>query len=165
MMVRAGLVAALVLISAEARACPITLALYADPEAKTELRIRTPAPWEGGGMATFAIELQLSDGRVLWGDISQNMGTSRDVGRLYSGCARPDPEDEPLSDEAAAECMVWEGVVYGLDGDTVTALPDREGKAPESLILSDLGRKLRYAVYTGPGQEPWDQYRLHGCAE
>ena len=161
----AGLAAALALSGAAAQACPMTLALYADTATGTELRIRTPAPWEGSGSSTYAIELALHDGRVLWGQIGQNLGTSRDVGQLYSGCDRPGPEDMPLSEEGAAECMVWEGVVSALQDGTVGALPLPAEKAPESLILTDLGRKLRYAVFDSPGDEPWDQFRLHGCAE
>lgn len=159
----AGLAAALALSGAAAQACPMTLALYADTATGTELRIRTPAPWEGA--STYAIELALRDGRVLWGRIGQNLGTSRDLGQLYSGCDRPGPEDMPLSEETAAACMAWEGVVYALQDGTVGALPQPAEKAPESLILTDLGRKLRYAVFDGPGDEPWDQFLLHGCAE
>lgn len=159
----AGLAAALALSGAAAQACPMTLALYADTATGTELRIRTPAPWEGA--STYAIELALHDGRVLWGRIGQNLGTSRDLGQLYSGCDRPGPEDTPLSEEAAAECMAWEGVVYALQDGTVGSLPQPAEKAPESLILTDLGRKLRYAVFDSPGEEPWDQFLLHGCAE
>ncbi len=161
----AGLAAALALIGAAAQACPMTLALYADTATRTELRIRTPASWEGSGSTTYAIELALNDGRVLWGRIGQNMGTSRDTGQLFFGCDRPGPDDMPLSEEAAAECLAWEGVVYALQDGTVSPLPQSEDKAPESLILTDLGRKLRYAVFDGPGEDPWDQFRLHGCAE
>ena len=157
--------AALALTAGPAQACPMTLALYADTATGTELRIRTPAPWEGSGGTIYSIELGLRDGRVLWGRIGQNLGTSRDVGQLYSGCDRPGPDDGPLSEEAAEECRAWEGVVYALQDGVVAGLPGPEEKAPESLILTDLGRKLRYAVFSSPGEEPWDQFRLHGCAE
>lgn len=162
---RAVLAALLALSGTTAQACPIGMALYTDTATQTELRIRTPASWEQDGMTVYAIELALRDGRVLWGGIGQNMGTSRDVGRLYAGCDRPGPEDAPLSEEAAAECLVWEGVVYGLQDGVVDALPQAADRAPESLILSDIGRKLRYAVFSSPGEEPWDQFRLTGCAE
>ena len=164
-MMRAALAAMLALAGTAAQSCPMTLALYADTATGAELRIRSPAPWEGSGSTTHAIELGLRDGRVLWGIVGQNMGTSRDVGQLYSGCDRPGPEDAPLSEDEAADCLAWEGVVYGLQDGVVAALPGPQEKAPESLILTDLGRKLRYAVFDSPGQEPWDQFRLHGCAE
>ena len=157
--------AALSLIAATAQACPMSLALYADTATRTELRIRTPASWESDGMSTYVIELMLNDGRLLWGGIGQNMGTSRDVGRLYWGCDRPGPQEAPLTEQAAADCLVWEGVVYGLQDGVVSALPLPEEKAPNSLILTDLGRKLRYAVFDSPGEEPWDQFKLSACAE
>lgn len=163
-MIRAAL-AALVLTAGAAQACPMGLALYADTATGVELRLRPPAPWEGSGGTIYSIELGLHDGRVLWGRIGQNLGTSRDVGQLYAGCDRPGPEDAPLSEAAAEECRAWEGVVYALQDGVVAALPGPQEKAPESLILTDLGRKLRYAVFSSPGEEPWDQFRLHGCAE
>ena len=156
---------ALSLIAATAQACPMSLALYADTATQTELRIRTPASWEQDGMSSYVIELMLRDGRLLWGGIGQNMGTSRDVGRLYYGCDRPGRDDAPLSPEAAEECLVWEGVVYGLQDGVVGALPFPADKSPESLILTDLGRKLRYELFDSPGEEPWDQFKLYACAE
>ena len=60
---------------------------------------------------------------------------------------------------------MWSGVVYALQDGAVTLLPYAEEKAPESLILTDLGRQLRYEIMDSPGDEPWDQFRLSGCAE
>ena len=156
---------AVALLPGVADACPMTLALYADTATGAELRFRAGQPWEMGGMTSHVMELALPDGRVLWGMITSNMGTSRDEGHLFSGCNRPGPDDAPLDEAQIAECRVWNGVVYALQGGTVSPLPFDTEKAPESLILSDLGRQLRYAVMEGPGDEPWDQFRLSGCAE
>ena len=148
--------------TAQAAACPLSLAIYTEPESGFELRVRTPAPWDG--MVDQSIELALPDGRILWGQIAQNMGVSRNEGSLYSGCPRHAPEG-PTPDEVLAECQAWQGVVYALDAGRIAPLPFADQTAPPSLVLADLGRQLRYAVMEGPEVEIWDQFDLTGCAE
>jgi hypothetical protein len=159
-----GLGAVLALCAAAAQACPMTLALYSDPQGGVELRFRAAQPWESGGSVSHVMELALPDGQVLWGRITGNMGTSRDEGHLYSGCPAPSPEGEP-SEEELADCLAWEGVVYALQDAKIAPMPFADEKAPPALVLADLGRQLRYSVMTG-GEEPvWDQLNLTGCAE
>lgn len=155
----------LALLPGAAGACPMTLALYADTAAGAELRFRAAQPWEQVGMTKHVMDLALPDGRVLWGSVTENMGTSRDVGHLFSGCTRPGPDDAPLDEAQIEACEVWSGVVYALQDGVVAPLPYAEEKAPESLILTDIGRQLRYEIMDSPGDEPWDQFRLSGCAE
>ena len=155
----------LALLPGIADACPMTLALYADTATGAELRFRAGQPWELGGMTSHVMELALPDGRVLWGMITENMGTSRDMGWLFLGCDRPGPDDAPLDDALSAQCRVWSGVVYALDAGKAGFTPLPEDKAPESLILTDVGRQLRYEVMDGPAGEIWDQFTLTGCAE
>lgn len=159
----AGLLA--LLLPVQALACPMSLALYTEPMLGAELRFHAAAPWEQSGMVKHVMELALPDGRILWGEIGENMGISRDEGRLYWGCDRPGPDDAPLDEAQIAECQVWSGVVYALQGGKADFTPPPDGKAPESLILSDIGRQLRYAVMDGPEGEIWDQFTLSGCAE
>lgn len=161
---RFGCLAALIAAPAAAEvACPMERAVYSDEATGFHLRFRPPAPWESVGMVVAVFEADLAGGRRLWGDVAGNMGTSRDMGRLYDGCARPGPDDA-ADPEALAACRVWEGVVYGLEaGRIMESLPGPDQPAPQSLILADLGRQLRYAVFSSPGEEPWDQLFLTGC--
>lgn len=140
-------------------------AVYADAVTGLELRFRPAESWEQAAMTKHVMEMPLPDGRVLWGEIDENMGTSRDVGRLFLGCARPGPEDAPLDDAVAEDCQVWEGVVYALVDGKVDYTPMFDEPAPQSLILSDVGRKLRYAVFSAPGEEPWDQFTFKSCSK
>ena len=105
------------LAGSAAGACPMSLAIYTEPSSGFELRFRVPAPWEQVGMIDHALELGLPDGRVLWGEITQNMGVSRTEGRLYAGCPKHS-QDGPVPEDVLAGCLAWEGVVYALDGGT-----------------------------------------------
>lgn len=161
----AAAAAGLALAPLAAAACPMSLAIYTEAESGAELRFRAAAPWEMTGMVTHVFDLALHDGRVLWGEIGQNMGTSRDEGRLYVGCARPGAADAPLDDTQAADCRVWDGVVYALQDGRIAPLPDPDATAPPALVLSDIGRQLRYAAMDGSGPDLWDQFDLTACAE
>jgi hypothetical protein len=158
------LAAALALAGTAAGACPMSLAIYTEPSSGVELRFRVPAPWEQIGQVDHALELGLPDGRVLWGEISQNMGVSRTEGRLFAGCPKHS-QDGPVPDDVLAGCLAWEGVVYALDGGRIAPVPFADEEAPPSLVLADFGRQLRYSVMEGPEVEIWDQLDLTACAE
>ena len=158
------LAAVLALTGTAAGACPMSLGIYTEPSSGFELRFRVPAPWEQVGMIDHALELGLPDGRVLWGEISQNMGVSRTEGRLYAGCPKHSP-DGPVAEDVLTGCLAWEGVVYGLEGGKIAPVPFADQTAPPSLVLADFGRQLRYSVMDGPEVEIWDQLDLTGCAE
>lgn len=161
---RGGLSAAMALCSSAAQACPLTLALYAEPQGQLELRFHTAQSWETAGSTSHVMELALPDGRELWGRITQNQGTSRDEGHLYFGCDAPSPEGEP-EPEALQDCLAWEGVVYALQDGRIETMPAASEKAPKALVLADLGRQLRYSVMQGDEAPVWDQLDLSGCAE
>jgi hypothetical protein len=150
--------------NAAAEECLMDHAVYTDGELGYELRFRQAEPWELYGMMTSIYELKLPDGRELWGHISANMGTSRDLGSLYFGCERPGPEDGPTEEELEA-CRVWRNNVYAIVDGRATWVPNEGAVAPPSLLLADLGRTLRYTVLTSPGEEPWDQFDLKGCED
>jgi hypothetical protein len=158
------LAAALALTGTAAAACPMSQAIYTEPQSGFELRFRVPAPWEQVGQIDHALELVLPDGRVLWGEIAQNMGVSRTEGRLYSGCPKHS-KDGPVPEGVLAGCLAWEGVVYALDAGRIAPVPFADETAPVSLILSDFGRQLRYSVMDGPEVDIWDQLDLTACAE
>ncbi len=69
--------------------CLLENAVYAERENGYELRFRPVRSWEARGMTESVFDLVMLDGRRLWGEISGNMGTSRDVGRLDWGCRSP----------------------------------------------------------------------------
>jgi hypothetical protein len=109
-------------------------------------------------------DLVAPDGRKLWGNISSNMGTSRDVGRIYHGCPSPAADADLLTDEAYDACQQWEGVVYALNKGEPDLMPSEGEKAPERILMTDLGRKICYSdVVTGPGEEPWDVFDFKRC--
>jgi hypothetical protein len=111
-------------------------------------------------------ELVAPDGRKLWGNISSNMGTSRDVGRIYHGCPSPAADADLLTDEEYDACQQWEGVVYALNKGEPDLMPSEGEKAPERILMTDLGRKIRYSdVVTGPGEEPWDVFDFKRCVK
>lgn len=144
-------------------ACRPERAIYAHEETGFRVSFRPLQSWEETGMTLAIFDVELQDGRNLWGVISSNMGTSRDLGQIYEGCPPPGPEDAP-SDEVLAACLVWEGVVYSVEDNQIGAFPVEGETAPQSLLFTDLGRKLRYAIFDSPGDEPWDQLWLTACA-
>jgi hypothetical protein len=144
--------------------CPMEKAVYSEPQTGWELRFREGKPWEMTGMTTSIMELVRKDGAVLWGEISGNMGTSRDVGRLFFGCARPGAEDDDLTEEQYAACRQWEGVTYSLNKGEPGYMPGEGANAPERILMTDIGRKLRYSdVVSNPGDEPWDVFDFKAC--
>ena len=145
--------------------CPLEKAIYGEPQAGWELRFRKGKPWEMRGMTDSIMELVGKDGTILWGDIASNMGTSRDVGRLYLGCNRPGAEDDDLTEEQYTACRMWEGVVYSLNKGEPGFMRGEGGNAPERILMTDIGRKLRYSVVSGPGDEPWDVFDFKSCAK
>lgn len=146
--------------------CKLEHAVYADRELGYELRFRPGKPWEMIGMTESIMDFVTPKGQVLWGNISGNMGVSRDVGRLYFGCPSPSPEGRNLTDEEAEACLQWEGVVYALNDGEPGPMPFGDERAPQRLLLSDLGRKIRYSeVSEGPADEPWDVLDFKRCAK
>lgn len=146
-------------------ACALDKATYAEPQKGWEVRFRAGQPWELTGMTESVFDLVSPEGEVLWGAIASNMGTSRDVGAVFQGCARPGPDDAPLSEAQIVECQVWSNLVYSLNGGEPGFMPGGEGAAPERILMTDLGRKIRYAVAESPGDEPWDVFTFKACAE
>lgn len=166
-LIRKSFVVGLVALAQPAvAACPMGLGEYAQAESDYILMIRNPAPWESTGMTSSVIELRMPDGTELWGEISGNMGTSRDEGRLYHGCERPSMDGPGSTDEELEACRVWEGVVYALGDRSADYMPFSDEPTPDAVLLSDLGRQIRYGgPVSSPGDEPWDVFTLSGCLE
>jgi hypothetical protein len=146
--------------------CKLEHAIYAERENGYEIRFRVPKTGELMGMTESLFDLVTPDGRKLWGEIAGNMGTSRDVGRVYYGCQKPKPGGPHLTDEQIADCQQWEGVVYAMNKGEPGFMPMYDAPAPERILLSDLGRQIRYSpVGDGPSGEPWDVFDFKRCAK
>lgn len=145
--------------------CPLAKATYTEPQKGYELRFRAAQPWELTGMTESVFDLAFPTGETAWGFIASNMGTSRDVGALFYGCARPGPDDVDLTEAQVAECRIWDNLVYSLNSGEPGYMPSEDSPAPERILLTDLGRKVRYAgPVDGPGDEPWDVFTFKSCA-
>ena len=94
-------------------------------------------------------------GWVLW-----NNGESRPTGWAMLDC----PEDA-VTTEDFADCTHWKGVMYALGELDAALLPGEDEPAPETILLSDFGRQIRYSLVSDIGTEtvPWDVFRLEGC--
>jgi hypothetical protein len=151
-----------------AETCPGERAIYTQPESGYALHFYWGESWEtsGAGMLTAMFRLVFPDGeRVLKGRITGNMGTSRDVGWLEHGCREVGPDDAILTEEEMEACTVWRGLVYALGDHSADFVPFIEEPAARTLLLTDLGRTLRYSEFvSSPGEEPWDVFHLTGCA-
>jgi hypothetical protein len=40
-----------------------------------------------------------------------------------------------------------------------------QGLVPDRLLLTDLGRKIRYSMVSSPGEEPWDVFDFKRCTK
>jgi hypothetical protein len=146
--------------------CPLKNAVYAERENGYELQFRDGRSWEMRGMTESEFHLEMPDGRKLWGEISSNMGTSRDEGRVFYGCPAPSRDEGDLSEKEYDACRQWEGVVYSLNAGEPGFMPYQDDPAPERILMSDLGRQIRYSdVVSGPGDEPWDVFDFKRCAK
>ena len=146
--------------------CKLENAVFAEKQSGYELRFRPFKSWESVGMVSAVFDLVTPDGRKLWGEISTNMGTSRDVGQVFFGCPAPGPDDELLGEEVYDACRQWEGVVYAINKGEPGFLPFFDEPAPERLLLTDLGRKIRYSgLIDTVGDEPWDVFDFKRCGK
>lgn len=150
-------------VTASALDCPMEQAVYSEPQKGFELRFRRGESWEMPGMTDSIFDLVFPDGRIAWGYISSNMGTSRNTGHIFHGCKRPGPDDGNMSEQAIAECQVWEGLAYSLNRGEPGYMPSEGSNAPERVLMTDLGRKIRYSLVDGPGDEPWDVFTFKSC--
>ncbi len=150
-------------VMASAIDCPMEQAIYSESQKGFELRFRRGESWEMPGMTDSIFDLVFPDGRTAWGYISSNMGTSRNTGHIFHGCKRPGPDDGNMSEQAIAECQVWEGLAYSLNKGEPGYMPSEGGNAPERVLMTDLGRKIRYSLVDGPGEEPWDVFTFKSC--
>lgn len=161
---RAALAALVVLATPAAAAdCPMARAIYDQAETGFTLEFR-PVVREDGLTVSNAFDMTVpgSDKRVL-GDVMWGNGFARPMGYLRYNCPDASVEEDDL-------CVRWKGIIYGVGGGTVALLPEEEtSPAPEQLILSNLGQRIRYSglieeLQVEISDPPWDVFRLKGCA-
>ncbi len=146
--------------------CKLEHAIYAERDNGYELRFRSPKSWELMATTESIFDLVTPDGRKLWGEISGNMGTSRDDGRVFFGCPSRTADGPELTEDQYNECQQWEGVVYSLNKGEPGFMPLYDEPAPERILMSDLGRQIRYSlVVANPGDEPWDVFDFKHCTK
>ena len=157
-------IAALTLAApARAQTCPLEQAIYTEDQNGYELRFRPLTSQESVGMVTHAFDLVFPGGDpVLAGKISTNMGISRDEGLIEQGCGLADSIADEKGEDPA--CTIWRGVIYALGDHAAGPVPFPQEEAPPTLLLSDLGRQVRYrGPVSSPGEEPWDVFTLARC--
>lgn len=139
--------------------CAMRTAVYTQ-ESGYRLRFR-PVSELQVAMATnaFLIEAPGRD-RPLLGSVTWNNGESRPTGSAQLDC----PEDATTGEDFA-DCTYWSGVMYALGEQDAVLLPGEDEPAPQAILLSDFGRKIRYSLIDDIGKEtiPWDVFRLDRC--
>ena len=148
---------------AAAADCPLSRAIYDQAETGFTLEFRPVTPEDGLTVTNvFDMTVPGSDKRVL-GDVMWGNGFARPTGNLRYNCPDTYLEDDDL-------CIRWRGIVYGVTGGVVSLLSEDEtSPAPEQLILSNLGQRIRYSglieeLQVEISDPPWDVFRLKGCA-
>ena len=163
---RALLAAVLVLTTPTmANACPLSRAIYDQAETGFTLEFR-PVTREDGLSTSNVFEMTVpgSDKRVL-GDVMWGNGFSRPMGYLRFNCPA---DEEPVEEDNL--CIRWKGIVYAATGSKIELLPEESSAAPEQLILSNLGQRIRYSglieeLQVEIADPPWDVFRFKGCRD
>lgn len=163
---RAFVAAALVLATpAVANDCPLAQAIYDQAETGFTLKFR-PVTREDGLSTSNVFEMTVPgvDKRVL-GDVMWGNGFSRPMGYLRYNCQA---DDEPVEEDNL--CIRWKGIVYAVTDGKIELLPEENSPAPEQLILSNLGQRIRYSglieeLQVEIADPPWDVFRFKGCRD
>jgi len=144
---------------AAGQACLLRSAVYTQDSGYV-LRFRPVSEFQVT-MATNAFLIEAPDhDRPLIGHVTWNNGESRPTGFAQLDC----PEGAYTEDEFA-ECTYWSGVMYALGDEDAVLLPGEDESAPQAILLTDFGRKIRYSLISDIGKQtvPWDVFRLQGC--
>lgn len=107
---------------------------------------------------SFTLE-RSGDERVLEGSVIWNQGISRPNGALRYDC----PEDAFTEDDFA-DCTYWQGVVYQIDAGEIDYIGAQTDAAPQTLLLPDFGRVMRYSGFYGDVFDSGDVFTLESCA-
>lgn len=141
--------------------CPIERAIYAEAEAKIEIRFR-PAASENTPVS-HRFTLVAPGGKMnVDGHVLYDPEIERPVAMAMHNC----PEGDVTGAEIAA-CTIWKGIIYSADkaGGDVNLLPDEGADAPASLVLPGFGPAIAASSFGGTlNAMPWDVFVFKGCA-
>ncbi len=153
--------AALAAASPATAACPVELAIYRDRDGVAEIAFR---PAAGSAAVTNKFQMAMRGGPLFEGVVMWTEEPARPYGQVMFNC----PEGDVTGAELDA-CTLWQGVIYGVDGEGGVGLLPGEGEpAPSSIILSDLAYQMRGApAFSSAGlfTVPSDVFALSGCQE
>ncbi len=148
-------------VPASAADCPIERAIYAEPEAKIEIRFQ--ASGENSPVSHRFLLVAPSGKMTVEGHVMFEPEIERPVAMVMHNCHEGDVTGADL-----AACTVWTGIIYASDKATghVELLPSEGADAPDSLILPGFGPTVSRSVL---GKDldvvPWDVFELKECAQ
>jgi hypothetical protein len=157
----AALLAGALAVPANAAQCPLSGAIYGQPDSSAEIWF-SPLPAGSPEPVANAFSLRLGGyGPPLPGSVGWTLEFDRPSADLSVDCPQASPSE--------GGCAIWQGVIYAVHADgSVWLLPDEKEDPPPTIILSDLGRSIREADGVAGSfrtDEPvWDAFTLRGCA-
>lgn len=147
--------------AADAADCRQDRAIYADRDAAYELAFEPVGSDAAATSHHFKVKVAAS-GAVLDGIVMTGEEVARSNGMIMHDC----PEGDATGEEIA-ECTVWEGAIYALDGSgEASILPAEADGAADRLLLTDLGPSVRHSKLWEDGKAsvvPWDVLIFKGC--
>ena len=158
----AFLIATSLPVSAFAETCLQEKAIYQDADKSLTIAFKPVGELSFTASNAFNITMQndiVLDGMVIW-----NNGYAMPNGVIQHKCPTGDVTGQEL-----AACLIWEGVVYTIDGaGKVDLLPPEGDAAATQILLPDFGRAVHYSAIwdeTKITLAPWDAMVLSGCQE
>ena len=138
--------------------CPMERAVYAEPEARIEIRFQA-----SGENTPLSHRFTLVGGKMtIDGHVLYDPEIERPVAMALHNC----PEGDVTGADLAA-CTVWKGIIYAADKTTGQAglLPEEGANAPDSLILPGFGPAVVASSFGGAmTATPWDVFTFKQCS-
>ncbi|MFP5077501.1 hypothetical protein ACLE20_09350 [Rhizobium sp. YIM 134829] len=156
-----GVAASLLSFSAEAASCPQEQARYQDRDKAYELAFLPEASDAQTAEHRFTLSV-LGTSLKLDGYVMGASPDERPSSMLFFNC----PEGDVTGADLQA-CTIWQGVIYGESGGTLSLLPAAGQPAAGALLLPALGPAIRQSTLFGEGKAqlaPWDVLTFSGCA-
>ncbi|HTO28426.1 MAG TPA: hypothetical protein VL017_07525 [Devosia sp.] len=142
--------------------CKLEHATYIEPLSGVVLAFH-PKSGEHGLMTPGVFDLTLPNmSGTLAGEITWGAGrNARPDGFISRDCGAEEKADNPDA------CWFWMGNVYAIGDGTATLVDDAEMMAPQTMLLADLGRALRWDtdfITANPDGQAMDVFTLSACA-
>ncbi|MDR9810767.1 hypothetical protein [Rhizobium hidalgonense] len=143
-------------------ACKQEQAVYVDRDAAYELRFTPLNSPSAAASNQFKVSV-LRTAVVMEGYVMPSEDPVRAIGILMFNCPEGDVTGADLN-----ACTVWQGAVYGVDGEgEMDNLQPEGAAAAEKLVLPGLGPAIRESSAWGEGKAsvaPWDVLVFKECA-